>query len=355
MNYTGPKYFLLYRNFLHRNSINKTQFPRQKGNVTFSPLTWPIAVMFAIVALMFSAALPPRATAESESAVLPTRVSFGNVALGITNSQWMTFKNEGRSPITIHSVTATGSGFHFSGIKTPLIVEPGKQTGFSLEFSPMRTGEHYGEIVIKSTASNPTISIPLSGDGVADTRVLSLSHSSLTFGKDAVGTSQTLTVTAKNNGNSELTISSISESDSQLGTSGAISGARLAPGQSASLNVIYSPKKAGNFSGDVKINSNATNSPSTISVTGSAFTATSNPTVKLKWEESASPNIAGYFVYRSKTSNSGFVKLNSTHITGLSYTDDGVAAESTYYYEVSAVNAAGVESSRCAEVKAIVP
>jgi hypothetical protein len=305
--------------------------------------------------LIFPLLVSRCAAAELQSQANPARVPFGDATVGTTISQWIAIENNGAEAYTVTSVTSTGGAFHFSGMSTPHVIHSKMEAGLIIEFSPTTTGTQYGTIRIESTASNRAIEIPLSGTGTPAARTLSLSTSSLTFGKEEIGASETLAVTVRNTGNSRVTISSVTESNSQLGTSGGISGATLAAGESATLNVIYSPTTSGSFSGQISIVSNASNSPSRINVTGSAFAGSTSPTVALKWAESASPNIAGYFVYRSTVSNGTFTKLTSSHITGLSYTDDAVAAGDTYYYEVSAVNTAGVESPRCPEVEVKVP
>jgi hypothetical protein len=225
---------------------------------------------------------------------------------------------------------------------------------FNLQFSPTKTGSTTGTLVL-GEGTAPGISIAVSGTGVSSARSISVSPTSLSFGNDATGSHQTLQVTLNNTGNSSVTISGISVSDSQLGTSGNVNGATLAAGQSATLNVSYSPTRAGSFSGQVKVTSNATNSPSAIGVTGSAFTPTSSHTVALKWDASTSSGVQGYYVYRSTNSNTGFARLNSSYVSGLSYMDNNVTTGTTYYYEVTALGSNGQESSKSSEAKITVP
>ena len=65
---------------------------------------------------------------------------------------------------------------------------------------------------------------------------------------------------------------------------------------------------------------------------------------------------SGYNVYRSTTSGGSGVKLNSSPVSGTSYTDNTVSAGNTYYYTVTAVFSDPVmESERSNEVQADVP
>ena len=60
------------------------------------------------------------------------------------------------------------------------------------------------------------------------------------------------------------------------------------------------------------------------------------------------PNIAaaGFNIYRSATGAGPFAKINSAPITGASFVDGGLNPNTTYYYQISAVDGAGQESAR---------
>jgi hypothetical protein len=67
--------------------------------------------------------------------------------------------------------------------------------------------------------------------------------------------------------------------------------------------------------------------------------------VVLTWTASTSSNVTGYNVYRSTTSGSGYVLLNSSLITGTTYTDGTSQPGQTYYYVATSVNSSGTESA----------
>lgn len=291
---------------------------------------------------------------SAQTQAVPASLSFGNVTEDTTDTLAVQVWNHGSSAITITNASVTGTGYQLSSMTTPHVVNPGTAHTFYVEFKPTTFGWRAGSVVLDTTGANSAVIIPLTGTGEVASRSLSVSPASLSFGKDATGTHQTLTVALKNTGNASVTISGISTSDPQLGTSGGVSGATLSAGQSASLNVIYSPTKTGTFTGHVSINSNATGSPSTIAATGSAFTASTAHAVALNWDASTSSNIAGYCVYRSTNSTNGFLKLTS-NVSGLAYIDDAVSSGSTYYYAVSAVSTSGVESARSVEAAVTIP
>lgn len=77
-----------------------------------------------------------------------------------------------------------------------------------------------------------------------------------------------------------------------------------------------------------------------------------NATVLLNWNDSTESDLAGYNIYRSTTSGSGYTKLNAEILTSSDYTDNSVTNETTYYYVVTAADAVANESVYSTEVSA---
>jgi Abnormal spindle-like microcephaly-assoc'd, ASPM-SPD-2-Hydin len=196
--------------------------------------------------------------------------------------------------------------------------------------------------------------IKISGTVIGATRTITATPTSLNFGGEAVGSSHLLTVSLKNTGNSGVTVSGISTSNTAFTTSGGVSGATLAAGQSATLDVSFDPKTATAQSGTVKISSNATNSPLTIVVAGTGVSGATH-SVALSWGASSTSGVVGYYLYRSTTAGSGFARLVASPLAALQYTDGSVQSGKTYYYEVTAVNSAGLESASTPEATAVIP
>jgi Putative Ig domain len=82
--------------------------------------------------------------------------------------------------------------------------------------------------------------------------------------------------------------------------------------------------------------------------------ATANHVVDLSWNASRSSNISGYNIYRSPD-GSTWDKINISLLGSTIYTDDTVADGNTYDYAASAVNIEGIESSKSAVVRAVIP
>jgi Abnormal spindle-like microcephaly-assoc'd, ASPM-SPD-2-Hydin len=99
-------------------------------------------------------------------------LTFGNVNLGTASSQVVTFTNTSSSNVTISKVTMAGAGFTASGVSNGLNLAPGASVAMTVSFSPAGMGPVTGSITITDTASNPTITIVLSGTGFAGHRAL---------------------------------------------------------------------------------------------------------------------------------------------------------------------------------------
>ncbi|MBU1043858.1 MAG: gliding motility-associated C-terminal domain-containing protein [Candidatus Omnitrophica bacterium] len=72
--------------------------------------------------------------------------------------------------------------------------------------------------------------------------------------------------------------------------------------------------------------------------------------INLNWSANQEGDLAGYNLYRSLTSESGYSKLNSGLITTISYQDTGLINGNIYYYKITAVDASNNESLYSGEI-----
>ena len=82
-------------------------------------------------------------------------------------------------------------------------------------------------------------------------------------------------------------------------------------------------------------------SPATIALSGTGV-STATHSVGLTWDASTS-TVSGYNVYRSTTSGSGYIKVNSSLVGSLNFSDASVQSSTTYYYVTTAVDSSGNE------------
>ena len=290
--------------------------------------------------------------ATSLLSVTPSPVNFGNVSEGSPSTQTVKLSNEGAESVVITSVSASGKDFSVSGVTTPQTLTPKQSVTLTAKFDPSSGGAETGNISV--AASGGAVEIGLSGVGIAPSVQLVPSTTAVAFGNVTVGKTVTQQVTLKSTGNSNADISNITVNGSGYSLSGISPPMKLDPNQSAVLTVSFDPKAAGNLPGTVTIYSNAPNSPLKIGLSGDG-TTTDQLAVELKWEQSASPNIVGYYVYRSLKSGSSFSRLNSQADSGTSYTDNTVASGKTYIYVVTAVDSKSVQSANSSPITVSIP
>jgi hypothetical protein len=200
----------------------------------------------------------------------------------------------------------------------------------------------------KITSNTATLTVT-----AAATQILNASQGSLNFSSVNIGSSSVLPVSFTNAGTGNVTISNVSISGAGYSASGVSSGQILTPGQTATLNVTFTPSSAGSLPGSVTVASNATNSPASVSLLGIGVQPVSH-SVTLSWTASTS-TVSGYNVYRSTVSGGPYSKVNPSLVNGTSYTDSTVQASQTYFYVVTSVDGGGTESTYSAEVSVNVP
>jgi hypothetical protein len=282
----------------------------------------------------------------------PTSISFGNVVVGANLSQSLIISNTGTATLSISQITVTGATFTTSGYTLPINVNAGQQTTITVAFQPTAATTVSGNISIVSNAPTSPTSVGLSGTGIAATLTLGINPTSLSFGNVLTGTSSpTQNVTITNTGNSNVTISQITTSGAGYSVTGGSTPVTLTPSQNLVLGVQFSPTATGSVAGTISIVSNATGSPATVALSG---TGVVQHTVSLTWIASTS-TVTGYNVYRSTTNGSGYVKINTSLIAGLTYTDASVTSGTTYYYVTTAVDSSGNESTFSNQATAVIP
>ena len=181
---------------------------------------------------------------------------------------------------------------------------------------------------------------------------LSLSSSSLSFGSVTVSSSKALSTTLTNTGGSSVTVSSVSVSGAGFNPGGISNGQIITAGQAVTVSVTFAPAATGGVTGGLTITSNASNSPTQISLSGTGAAASYSTT--LSWTASTS-SVTGYNVYRGTTSGGPYTKLTASVDSNDSYADNSVQAGLTYYYVVTSVNSSGAESVYSNQVSATIP
>ncbi len=274
----------------------------------------------------------------------PTSLSFGSVTVGSNQALSETVTNTGGSSVTISQVGISGTGFSLTGITAPFTLTAGQSANFTVAFAPQTAASASGNVTITSNASHPTLTIPLSGTGVAATGQLTVSPTTLGLGSVVVGTSGTASGNLTASG-ANVTVTAVSSNNSVFSVGGLALPVTIPAGQSTSFTVTFSPQVSAAVSATLTFTSNAQSTSTTETLTGTGTPAPVH-TVYLSWTASTSSNVSGYNIYRAvyTTSCGSFSKINSLLNTTASYTDSVVADGTSYCYAATAVDSSNQES-----------
>jgi len=325
--------------------------------VNFAPAT--VASATGSLSIVSSATNSPATISLSgngvqpQISVIPGSTNFGNVTVGVTNTQMFTISNPGTANLSVTQASVTGTGFSLSGLALPLSVPPGGSSAFTVSFTPASASSLSGNLTLVNNTVNSALAVALAGTGVSPVAQLAASPGALSFGSVTTGTSGTQTVTLANTGNSSVSVSQISVSGTGFSAAGIALPLTLAAGQSTTFGVTFAPTTSGSLSGSATVTSNASNSPLAVSLTGSG-TAPVNHSATLTWVPSAS-SYAGFNVYRGSVSGGPYAKVNTALLPTTSYIDSSVTSGQTYYYVATEMDSTGAESAYSSEVNATIP
>ena len=208
--------------------------------------------------------------------VSPSSISFGSVSVNtISSGATIVITNSSDQSIVISSVTSSLPEFVVGGIRTPISLAAHSSTIVVVYFRPDAVTQFNSSIVVNGARHRRgSASISVSGTGVSvpssstTTSAISLSTGSLTFGNVLVGTSGSLPFTVTNSGTTTISVSQVAVSGAGFSVSGFSGSVSLSAGQTFSLTAVFSPTTSGPATGAISIVNNASNSPSTVSLSG---------------------------------------------------------------------------------------
>lgn len=209
--------------------------------------------------------LDPGAPPVPVISVEPASVNFGTVLVGKSLILNVTITNVGDANLDVNTLSVTGSpDFTLPIIITVFpvyILQPGEWVEVPVTYEPSDAGPDVGEFIITSSdPSNPTLSVPLSGNAEFPPQECAIGSTptSLNFGDVESGTTAALSVTIGNSGNGDCIISELSINGSTEFNLPAIPTlpVTIPPNGSLDLPVNYLPIDTGLDSASLLITSN---------------------------------------------------------------------------------------------------
>jgi len=197
--------------------------------------------------------VPIRAHAATAQLVCtPSNLRFGSVILGQTETLLVTVTNTGQTSVALSGTTVSNNEFTISQLSLPLVLPAGQSIDLNVSFTPTAQLWAGGSIKFSSNASNPTLTVEVSGAGVSSEAVTA-SRSSVSFGPVAMGTSSTVPVVLKNDRSWRVALSAVQTAGSEFSISGPAFPLTLSAGQSVTLSVTFAPQSTGMTGGSLSI------------------------------------------------------------------------------------------------------
>lgn len=199
--------------------------------------------------------------------VSPTSLAFGNQATGTTSApKKVTLTSTGTTNLAFSGINFTGAdaGDFAQTDNCPSSMAPGTKCTINVTFTPAALGPRAATLNVNDNAASSPQTVALSGTGVPP---VTLTPTSLGFGNQAVDTTSTAkTVTLTNNLTTPLTISSVAASGDFAQTN--TCGSSVPAKGKCTISVTFMPTTTGTLLGTLTVNDSASNSPQTVSLTG---------------------------------------------------------------------------------------
>jgi hypothetical protein len=201
--------------------------------------------------IVLIAILPSAAHAHTEQLQCSqTKLKFGGIPLGQSQTQLVSLTNTGQTSVTISSIGASDAEFSPTGVKLPAELSAGQSVDLNVIFTPKEIGWTSGEITFTSDASNTTLKLSVTGTGVSSESVTP-APSTVSFGDVAVGKSRKHSVVLTNSRTWKVTLRSFKVYGDDFTVSGPTFPVVLDAGHSVTVYITYKPLAAGVTGGSV--------------------------------------------------------------------------------------------------------
>jgi hypothetical protein len=304
-------------------------------NAVFAPTT--AGTLAGTVNIASNAPNSPTTVALSGTGVAATQtvsfssssLAFGNVNTGSSSTKNVTITNTGNTNVQVSSIAVSGAGYTLTGVSVPATLTPSQTLTFGVVFTPSGAGSSSGSVTVTSNASGSPATISLSGTGAQ--AGLTVSPASFSFGSVVDGQTKSQSFTITNSGTASLTISQLSISAVGYTVNGLSIPSTVAAGASVTFNAVFAPTTAGSLTGTVSIVSNAPNSPTAVSLSGTGVAVTQTLSYSSTSLAFGSVNTGTSSTQNLTITNTGnsSVQISSITVSGAGYSLSGAGSQVT--------------------------
>jgi len=265
---------------------------------------------------------------QSAVQVIPGAFDFGNVGVGKQVSHSATLVNTSKATVTLTKAVLSSTEFSISGLRFPLYLQAGQKSNFTVSYKGSRAGKADGTLSFNGQPASATVMLTASAG--SSTRQLTVSPASHDFGNVTVNTAATAALILTNSGTAHLSITNIAVSGTGFQITPIKEPAGIPAGGQLVVNLTFSPKTAGNFSGAVTVTSDDPNNPTrTVALAGAATSQAVGKLVATPTALSLNATRMGSTVSAAATlKNVGTanVTLSQINLGGAGFSTSGIAA-----------------------------
>lgn len=209
----------------------------------------------------------------------PMSLNFGSEPVGATsNPLSTTLTNSGTTTLNLTSQSIVGTAaadYSITANTCGATLAPGASCTVTLVFTPSITGTRSAVLAFADSAQNTPQNVALMG--VGSSSAVSLTPSSMAFAAQLIGTSSpSQAATLNNTGTVTVNITSIALTGPYSQTNNC--GSTLIASASCTINVTFTPTKAGTQTGTLTVTDDAPNSPQQIALSGVGTVVSFSPT-----------------------------------------------------------------------------
>ncbi|WP_440069376.1 choice-of-anchor D domain-containing protein [Tenacibaculum discolor] len=260
-----------------------------------------------------------------------TALVFGNVEINQTKDATFTITNSGDADLEITGFEIKGTNAtDFSTSATTETLAAGETKNITVVFEPTNVGEKTASFEVTTNAGVKAIA--LSGKATATPiSVIEFSESPVSFGNVEVGKDLSKNITVSNTGNADLEITNVniiggSSSSSFTVIGGTSSLIRtIAPGDTYTFEVKFTPSSQGFASGSIKFFNNSSDNEASLPMNGTG-TAPAQPAIAfsetgLSFGDVTVGNSSNDLTFAIQNNGQGSLEVSNIRMSGLNSSD----------------------------------
>ncbi|MFB6148560.1 MAG: choice-of-anchor D domain-containing protein, partial [Halobacteriales archaeon] len=202
---------------------------------------------------------------SSLTVVGASNIDFGEVPLGDTAQRTVTVRNNGSALVTLTGTTLAGEQSEQFRIvdgavdgAPPVVLGPGDSRQLTIEYAPTVGGDASASLTVTPTSSEvPPVTIRLTGSGIGP--VISTDPERVNFAPIGKGLTREKPLTITNDGTTPLVVTEariVGRAAGMFAISGLPDTLTLAPGETHTVTVSFTPSDAGAFEPTLELVSN---------------------------------------------------------------------------------------------------